>query len=281
MATSEPHPPAHPWPRRGYADGRFGQVHYQALGDGRPLVLLHQAPMTSGQFDNVYAPLAARGFCAIGIDMPGFGMSDPAPGTPTVSDYAQIVPAVLDALGIDRAALLGHHTGALVATEAAILFPERIDALVINGPLLANEQERANFTQGLHQWELGYAARPHAEHMVELFDIRDRIAEGTIPAARLSEYVVQGLTGRGAFWHGHHAAYTYDLAARLPAVTQPTLILTNSGDMIHAHADRVRALRPDFAYATLEGGTVDIVDQQPEAWADAVSAFLAPLAPAE
>lgn len=60
---------------------------------------------------------------AIGVDMPGFGGSDPTPDTPTIADYAQVVPAVLDALGLEKAAILGHHTGALAATEAAVLFP--------------------------------------------------------------------------------------------------------------------------------------------------------------
>jgi len=263
-----------PYPRRHYADGPFGQVHFQVLGEGAPLVLLHQAPMTSGQFDNVYAPLAKRGFKAIGIDMPGFGMSDPAPGTPTVTDYAQVVPCVLDALGIPRAALLGHHTGALAANEAAIAFPDRIAALVLNGPLLVTEEDRANFYQGLHKWEIEFSAREHAGHMAELFDIRDRMAGGSISHARLSDYVVQAMIGRGAFWHGHHAAYVYDQAQRLPLVTQPTLILSNTGDMIYPHAEKARALRPDFAFAALEGGGVDIVDQQPEAWADIVAGFL-------
>jgi len=262
------------WPRRGYADGPFGQIHFQTIGDGTPLVLLHQAPMTSGQFDNVYARLAAHGLTAIGIDMPGFGMSDPTPFTPTVADYAQVVPPVLDSLGIERAAVLGHHTGALVATEAAVRFAERVAAVIINGPLLVTEEARAEFFQKLHQWELGYAATPHAGHMVELFDIRDRMAGATIPPDRLSDYVVQALIGRGAFWYGHHAAYTYDQAEVLPRISQPGMILTNTGDMIYSHALRARELRPDFAFVALEGGGVDIVDQQPDAWSEAVAGFL-------
>lgn len=272
MATSDQ--TSWPWPKRHYADGPFGQVHFQVLGEGQPLILMHQAPMTSGQFDNVYAPLAERGIMAIGVDMPGFGGSDPTPFTPSVTHYAEVVPAVLDHLGIANAALLGHHTGALAANEAAILYPDRISALILNGPLLVTAEDRQGFLDGLHKWELAYAAREHAGHMVELFDIRDRIAEHSIPAARLSDYVVQGLVGRGAFWYGHHAAYMYDQAERLPLVTQPTLILTNTGDMIYPHAQRARELRPDFAYAELAGGTVDICDQQPEAWADAVTGFL-------
>ncbi|PEQ11384.1 alpha/beta hydrolase [Novosphingobium sp. PC22D] len=262
------------WPRRGYAEGPFGQVHFQVMGSGRPLALMHQAPMTSGQFDNVYAPLAQRGFMAIGIDMPGFGGSDPTPDTPTVGDYAQVVPAVLDALEIERAALLGHHTGALAANEAAIAFPERIDALILNGPLLVTAEDRRKFLEGLHNWEMNFEAKPEAGHMVELFKIRDGLASGSIPPARLSDYVVQALCGRGRFWWGHHAAYMYDQDVRLPLITQPTMILTNSGDMITSHARRAREIRPDFAFVSLEGGGVDIVDQQPEAWADVVAGFL-------
>lgn len=265
-----------PYPRRHYADGPSGQVHFQVLGEGVPLMLLHQAPMTSGQFDAGYAPLAERGFMAIGIDMPGFGLSDPAPGVPTVGDFAQVVPAVLDALGLERAALLGHHTGALAANEAAIAFPTRIHALILNGPLLVSPEDRATFLApgGMNDWEQGFKGEAHAAHLVHLFDIRERMARGSIGYDRLSDYVVQAMVGRGAFWHGHHAAYMYDQAERLPLITQPTLILSNTGDEIYPHAEAARAIRPDFAFAALEGGGVDIVDQQPEAWADIVAGFL-------
>lgn len=269
MAISET-----PRPRRGYADGPYGQVHYQVLGTGTPLVMLHQAPMTSGQFDMVYEPLAKQGIRAIGIDMPGFGLSDPTPATPTVADYAAVVPVVLDALDIKQAALLGHHTGALAATEAAILFPERIERLIINGALLVSEQDRNDFLTNLHVWEKNFTAREHAGHMAELFDIRHRFADGTISLDRISDYVVQALLGRGQFWWGHHAAYMYDQAPRLPLITQPTMLLTNSGDMINHHSHEAKRVRPDFVFVELEGGGIDIVDQQSEAWADAVSHFI-------
>lgn len=261
-------------PRRAYADGPFGQIHFQHLGEGHPLVLLHQAPMTSGQFDWVYAPLAARGVHAIGIDMPGFGLSDPTPFVPRVENYAAIVPPVLDALGLATASVLGHHTGALVATEVAIQFADRVEALILNGPLPLTEAERTSYLATGHQWELGFAARPHADHMRELFDIRAGFAECSVPLSRISDYVVQALSGRGAFWHGHHAAFQYRQEDTLARITQPTLILTNTGDMIFEHARTAHALRPDFAFIALDGGGVDIVDQQPEAWAVAVATFL-------
>lgn len=265
---------AKPWPRRAYADGPFGQIHYQAEGDGPALVLLHQAPMSSDQFARAYGPLSQAGHRVIGIDMPGFGMSDPCSHVPTIADYAAVVPAVLDAEAISKAAVLGHHTGALVAAHAAVHYPERVTTVILNGPLLVTEALRENFRQGLHRWELGYKALPHAAHMVELFDIRDRLAHGEIEPARLSDYVVHSLIGRGEFWHGHHAAYMYDLEPTLMAIGQKGLILTNTGDNIHAHAHQAVALRPDFVLASLDGGGVDIVDTHTQAWVSVVSDFL-------
>lgn len=263
------------WPRRGYADGPFGQVHYQHLGHGRPLVLLHQAPMTSGQFDRVYAPLAAHGLHAIGIDMPGFGGSDPTPQPPTVADYGAVVPAVLDALGLERAALLGHHTGAMAAIETALAFGPRISSLILNGPLLVKPGEREAFDAGLHLREREFRALPDAAHMVGIYQTRRRLSAGSIDDERLSDYVLQALSGRGPYWWGHHAAYHHDTAGALMRLRLPTLILTNTGDIIHDSAQRAREMRPDFAWHCLEGGGIDIVDQQPQAWADAVAAFLA------
>lgn len=261
-------------PRRGYADGPFGQIHYQQAGDGTPIVLLHQAPMTSGQFDAVYGPLAARGLRAIGIDMAGFGLSDPTSFVPAVEDYAKGVTPVLDALGIAQAAVLGHHTGALVATEVALQFPDRVSRLIVNGPLPVSEAERDEYLATGHQWELGFVPRDGGTHLTELFEMREGFAAGSVPAARISDYVVQAFLGRGKFWYGHYAAYTYRHEDALRKVTQPTLILTNTGDMIYELARYAHAVRPDFDYAELQGGGVDIVDQQPEAWADAVAAFV-------
>jgi pimeloyl-ACP methyl ester carboxylesterase len=263
-----------PIPRRGYVDGPFGQIHYQFTGQGPTVVLLHQAPMTSGQFDNVYEPLARQGFQVIGVDMPGFGMSDPTPDAPTVDDYAEVVPPVLDAFGLSKAAVLGHHTGGLVATAAALRWPDRITALIVNGPLFVTDEERQDYLATGHQSELAFHAQPGGAHLAPLFAIREKFAAGTVDAERISNYIVQAMIGRGKYWYGHHAAYQYAHDLALAKVTQPTLILTNTGDVIHDSALKAKALRPDFAYVALDGGGVDIVDQQPEAWAAVVGQFL-------
>ncbi|NKI98269.1 alpha/beta hydrolase [Novosphingobium sp. SG707] len=267
--------------RRAYADGPFGQIHYQyasgnLAGGARPLVLLHQAIMASGQFDHVFAPLIAHGFAPIAIDMPGFGLSDAPPAAPAIADYARCVVPVLDALGVGRAAVAGHHTGALVGTEFALAAPDRIEALVIHGPMILPDEERKAFTDDICAREIAFAARAEGAHFVEVARIRERLSQGRIAPDRITDYVVQAMQAyrMGAYAYGHGAAFAYDHTAPLQRLALPVLILSNTGDMTHPWAQAARALRPDFAYAEIAGGGIDICDEDPQGWADAIAVFL-------
>lgn len=261
-------------PRRAYAQGPYGQVHFHDIGTGPPVVLLHQAPVSARQFEAVYPRLAALGVRAIGIDMPGFGMSDPTPFVPRVEDYACAVPAVLDHLGLAQVAVLGHHTGALVATEVALQFPARVGRLILNGPLPLSEAERAAGLEWVRRDEIGFTPLPDGSHLAKLYQTRAALAAGTVPGAILTRYIAETIGGLGPFWYGHHAAFQYDHGPAIAKLTHRTLILTNTGDQIHEHAKATRAMRPDFDYVALEGGGIDVTDQLPDEWSRAVAAFV-------
>jgi len=67
----------------------------------------------------------------------------------------------------------------------------------------------------------------------------------------------------------------YDDAKTLQKIQHPTMLLTNTGDVaIHEAVKEAHALRPDFAFKELQGGTGDVVDQMPEKWVDVVVAFI-------
>ena len=196
---------------------------------------------------------------------------------PTVSDWAEAVPAVLDQLGIDKADVLGHHAGSMVATEVAILFPERVKKLVINGPLPMGEEERSNFLKSVEEGEISFVYETDGSHLQAAFASRYRmyVDGGGIPDPKMiTRYTVERFQGYAPFWTGHHAAFIYDHNAALMNVMVPTLILTNTGDQIYENAKLAAQMRPDFAYVELQGGGIDIVDQMPEEWADAVMNFL-------
>lgn len=270
-----------PWlPRRGYVDGAGGQLHYRDTGEGTPLLLCHQAPQTSRQFENVFEPLSRRGIRAIAMDMPGYGESDALGFVPAVEDWAAVLPDFLDALGLDEVHLLGHHTGGLVATEAALLMPERVRSLIINGPIPMSLEARKTALEWVREAEIEATYDADANHMLEAFKVRHELFGENADPATITRYTVERFQGYAPYWIGHHAAFLYDHADAIARLDTPTLILTNTGDQVYDDALEARRLRPDFDYCELEGGGIDIVDQQPEAWADAVAAFVRTREPA-
>lgn len=264
--------------RYGYAPGPFGQVHYQiweARGGASPLLLCHQSPSSSEQFGAIYPLLHARGITAIGVDTPGFGMSSVPEHPPTIEEYADSVTAVLDHLEIASADILGQHTGSMVAMEATLRDPPRYQRLVLNTPTPFNQQERAEWSAFLTPRQKAWGPKRDGSHLQALWD-RRCAASGpgwsNLPA--MHREVVQMLRAGDTLWYGHAASFAYDQLGRLDEITRPTLILTNTGDLTYKFARRAAEHRPDFAYRELEGGTHDIVDEQPEAYTAAVVAFL-------
>lgn len=259
-------------PRKGYVDAPTGQVHYRVLGDGVPLLLLHQSPNSSLMFSRALPYLAARGLRAIAIDTPGYGNSDVPAERPSIETYASVIPAVLEAFGLDRSAVLGHHTGAAIACEFAVSQPERVTALILNGPPLYTDEEREVRLARAPSGPL--PLQPDGSHLIQRWQRRVAASPGWTDLAAMHRGVVQTLIAGEYDWYGHRAAFEYRMLPRFLALTVPTLILTNTGEDLYQLSCRARDLRPDFAFVALEGGTHDIVDEQPENWANAVADFV-------
>lgn len=260
-------------PRKAYADGPFGQIHYAVCGEGVPLVLLHQSPTDMVQFSRVMPLLAAAGVRAIAVDLPGFGTSDVPDHPPTIAEYAPIVPAVLDALGIARASLLGHHTGAVIATEAALQFPERTHKVILHGPVPMTDEERAMWRQVLSrekQWQL----RWDGSHLTEQWGWRYGAQSAWTDLEAFHANFVHGLLAGRTVWYAHDAVMSYRHEQAMARLEAPCLILANTGDAIYAFSQRARERFPQFDYAELPGGTIDAIDELPREWTEAVVAFL-------
>lgn len=105
-------------------------VHRQ--GDGPPVVLLHGFPELAFSWRHQLPALAAAGYQAIAPDMRGYGGSDKPDGVEqyTIQRLVGDVCGLLDALGVERAVIVGHDWGALVAWQMALLRPERMAGLI-------------------------------------------------------------------------------------------------------------------------------------------------------
>jgi pimeloyl-ACP methyl ester carboxylesterase len=264
--------------RRAYLDGRWGQLHVRRAGQGTRLLLLHQSPLSGAMFDAAMPFLAAAGIEAVALDTPGFGLSDAPPAPTTIHAYGEVVGDALDSLGWDRAAILGHHTGAAIGASFAARNPGRVERLILNGvPLLTPEQlehfKAFRFSPLLPEAD--------GSHLIAAWNQRLAASPGWTDLDAMHRYVVEMLAKNLTYWWGFQAALAHDIAPDLAAISVPTMVFSNSGEDLYASSKAAHARRAEWVWAELAGGTHDIVDEQPEPWARVVADFvLAKMRPA-
>lgn len=258
----------------GYAEVPGGQVHYAEQGSGPAVLLLHQTPRSLDEFREL-RPLLAGEHRVIAIDMPGFGNSSPLPAPQHIEDYARGVLAALDALGVDRTAVVGHHTGGVVAVELAAAAPDRITAVVLSSTPWADAGYRASHVDGpgvddaarepggghlLAWWE---QRRPHypktATGLLDRF-VRDALAPGVDPR------------------EGHLACARYEMERRIGEVRAPALLLGAGDDPFALPAlgplERNLTAAAVVERAVIERGTVALMEDKADEVAAVVLPFL-------
>lgn len=259
---------------RGYLAGKFGQLHYRYCGDpsGEPLLLLHQSPLSSVQFAAVMPGLAMAGFSVLAIDMPGFGMSDEAPEEATLTDFASLIDSGLQHMGWSSAHIVGHHTGAVLAAVHAEHAPQQVRKLILNGFPLLSQVERDHFASFYFGPK---EPKPDGSHLLTAWQNRLRSTPGWTDIRLMHRYTVEALHRDGSNWRAFPLVISADLGALLQRLPIKALMFTNTGEDLYDSTRRAHALRPEFFdYAELEGGSHDIVDEQPEAWMNTVITYL-------
>lgn len=142
-------------------------------GDGPAVVFVHGLGGSTYAWWSQLDACRRRGYRGIAFDQRGAGLSDKPPGPYSVEGWAQDLERLLDGLGIERAALVGHSVGCMVAEHATVRLGDRVTALALCG--------------GALRW------RPEAD---EVFEQRARLAR----AGRMDEIartvVTTGLSER-------------------------------------------------------------------------------------
>jgi pimeloyl-ACP methyl ester carboxylesterase len=105
-----------------------GRLFAQAAGEGSGVVLIHPGLWDSRTWDDQWDSFAAR-HRVVRYDVRGYGRSS----RPTGESYshARDLAAVMDATGLDRAALVGCSMGGAIALNTALSYPHRVTALVL------------------------------------------------------------------------------------------------------------------------------------------------------
>ena len=161
-----------------HGEGKFADVgngiriHYHEQGEGFPLIMLHGGGPGAAGLSNYGHNVEAlsRRFRVIVPDMPGYGRStkcfdieDPLLTT------ARIMIAFMDAVGINKAHLVGNSLGGGVATTIAMEDPERVARLVLMGPIGSQALFTPMPTTGILQLITYYAGEGPTLEKLEAF----------------------------------------------------------------------------------------------------------------
>jgi pimeloyl-ACP methyl ester carboxylesterase len=258
--------------RKGYAETPDGQVHYLRCGTGRPMVLLHQSPAAASMWEAVLPLFAEAGYAAIALDLPGHGNSWRPTQPPSIPDYARSVAATLDALGLAEVDLVGHHTGALVAAQVAVDFPERIKKLALWGLAIYVEALAASRARLKNEQPPEYDDEGAA---LTAFWERQRALAGDAYAPELGvRAMIEMLQTGMARPYGHWAGQKCDREALLARVTHPALILGGQRDPLWPGIEKAASLFRQGRFHVIEGAGLYVVDENPHEFVRLVHEFL-------
>ena len=246
--------------RFGYADTRYGQLHYAECGSGAPVLLLHQTPRSADEYREVLPLLGAR-FHAVAMDTIGFGASARAPEH-SIEAYADAALAFLDARGLGPVYLAGHHTGGVIAVEVAARAPERIRRLVLSATPYVDAEARAA-RRGRPSVDR-VEPRPDGTHLAELWQRRQAFYPPDRPDL-LHRFVRDALAAGPDLEAGHAAVSGYQMEDRIGLVRCPVLCIGAAADP-HSFGSlgALAAAIPGAATAVIDGGMVPLEWQAAE-----------------
>jgi len=127
------------------ADVEGVKIHYLTAGAGPAVILLHGYTQTSRMWRPVI-PMLAKNFMVIAPDLPGIGDSDIPPDGLDMKGAAIRIHALAKSLGIQKARVVGHDIGLMVAYAYAAQFPAETEKLVVMDA----------FLPGVEGWEAVY-----------------------------------------------------------------------------------------------------------------------------
>jgi len=259
---------------------RGAECVYEVTGTGPPLVLIHSIGLSTRQGWRAQVPVLARTHRVVTYDIRGLGESAAGAEPLGVATFAADLAALMDHLGLVRAALMGVSLGGFIAQAFTIANPERVSALVLVSTACriaaGNTGARAERNAQIRAQGMAVAAGPQLEsHFSDAF----RAAHPDVMDWYRTHYCAND--------PAHYTAVMEDLGSfdccdALGTIRCPTLVLAGAEDT-GAVAGRVPLESAKSLCARIPGARLEIIEgahhypqiEQADAFNRAVAAFLA------
>lgn len=110
-----------------------GIVHYEVIGSGPPVILIHGYTQSWNTWRSTIEHFGKR-YRMYAPDLWGFGDSDKERRTSfQVTDFVELIPQFMDALGMIKVPIMGHSMGGTTALGVALKYPERVKKVAVVG----------------------------------------------------------------------------------------------------------------------------------------------------
>ena len=219
------------------------QLYYEIHGHGpRVLVFMHGILMDSNMNRRLANDLAALGYRVVLLDLPGHGLSEKPQRASfhRMDTYAEHVVDLLDHLGVDKAAIGGVSLGGNVSLLVAAIAPERVQALVIEMPVLEWAVPAAAITF-IPMLLAVHFARPLVRRTASLFRRLPRTGNG--PVDSVMNTLSNDPTETAAVLHGILAGPIAPTVSQRAAMDIPAMVIGHQVDRIHPFHDAEQLAR--------------------------------------
>jgi pimeloyl-ACP methyl ester carboxylesterase len=262
-------------------------LHYKMMGQGEPVfILLHGFGASLFSWHAVMEPLSHNG-TVIAYDRPAFGLTERPLHWTGANPYGaaanlSLLMGLMDHFNVQKAILVGNSAGGTLAMQAALQYPQRVQALILVDP--------AVYESGGPAWVRWLEKTPQMQHLGPLFvrSIQKNGLELVRTAwhdpSKITQATWDGYTlplkaenWDRALWYFTLAAQNPGLISRLNDFTLPILVITGADDRIVPTAGSIKlagALRTSSLVVIPDAGHVP-QEEQPAAFLQAVQDFLA------
>lgn len=200
-------------------------LYYQEQGEGEPFFLLHGNGEDGTYFANQLSFFSDR-YRVIAVDTRGHGKSPRGTASFTMEQFAVDLHKLMDKLEIQKAMILGFSDGANIAMKFALKYPERVNALILNGGNLDTKGVKRSIQIPI---EIGY-------RFAKLF-------------ARKSEKAKTHMEILGLMVHEPNIK-----PEELRAIQAPTLVIAGTKDMIkQEHTEVIAQSIPNAKLSVIPG----------------------------
>lgn len=239
------------------------------------LVFLHGIGGRASGWAPIQQACAQAGYTSLAWDMPGYGDS------PTITPYdfdglADALAALMDTHGLQKALLVGHSLGGMVALHMWARHPQRVGGLVLAASSPAFGHGSGDFQQSFIAQRLAPIEAGHSMAEVANTLVPSMVAPGFDGPGLAQAQSCMGSVTPAAYKAALGALVQFEQRAALPTITVPTLCIAGEHDrtaapsVVQRMADKI----PNAQYLCLSGVGHLLTFEQPQSFAQALLDFM-------